>query len=41
MQGPDVGEVLGLLVADGVPSSAVLLAERVEALKAESAAWAK
>lgn len=41
MQGPDVGEVLDLLVSDGVPSSAVLLADRIEALKAESAAWAK
>lgn len=41
MQGPDVGEVLGLLVAEGAPASAVLLAERIEALKAESAAWTK
>lgn len=41
MQGPDVGEVLDLLATEGVPTSATSLAERVEALKAESGAWAK
>ena len=41
MQGPDVGEVMDLLVSEGVPDKAVKLEARVEALKAASAAWAK
>ena len=39
MQGPDVGEVMDLLVSEGVPDKAVKLEARVEALKAASAAW--
>ena len=38
MQGPDVGEVMDLLVSEGVPDKAVKLEARVEALKAASAA---
>jgi glutamyl-tRNA synthetase len=41
MQGPEVGDVLDLLVAEGAPASAVSLDARIEQLKAQSAAWAK
>ena len=41
MQGPEVGDVLDLLVADGVPETAVSLEKRIETLKAASAAWTK
>ena len=41
MQGPEVGDVLGLIATEGTPESAVSLDDRVAALKAESAAWAK
>ena len=40
MQGPEVGDVLDLLVAEGAPASAVSLDARIEQLKAQSAAWA-
>ena len=41
MQGPEVGDVLSLLVAEGAPETTVSLEKRVETLKAASAAWAK
>ena len=41
MQGPEVGDVLSLIATEGTPESAVSLDDRVAALKAESAAWAK
>jgi glutamyl-tRNA synthetase len=41
MQGPDVGEVMDLLIAEGVPDKAVKLEERVEALKKMSDKWSK
>jgi glutamyl-tRNA synthetase len=41
MQGPEVGDVLDLLVAEGAPASAVSLDARIEQLKAQSAAWTK
>jgi len=41
MQGPEVGDVLDLLVAKGAPASAVSLDKRIEQLKAASAAWTK
>ena len=39
MQGPDVGEVMDLLLAEGVPDKAVKLEERVEELKKMSDKW--
>ena len=41
MQGPDVGEVMDLLLAEGVPDKAVKLEERVEELKKMSDKWSK